>query len=456
MKNLMFSILAALFISPLGVSAQSENITLTVPDFKGFFIVNGDMVNLRRLPNVNSGKLMEWHSDGGSFDTYAQLFYADTEAAKYRPNASTGAYIEPYQAFNDNYLPLNPEQTEPQNGWYNVIAMATHFQDSPGKANSKPAWIKGTLGYIADVTTDGRIRNISIPINPNLDDQSAKECGKLRRASTGMRRQSGDYKDLGMFCDIDNNWASVCFPIFAGNFLYVAGMQMEIKVDRTQQQPVFIETRTVRENDMQYQEATITVNNPNGIEQAIANHLQTCSDEEFSKITKWVFENDKVPTNNVFFISSDGMKHMMNYEADELSGFETKTYTLAELNKQYAAMNGSQASGSNPSTDNSQVFKVTDEQPEFVGGQTALANYLGNNVVYPTVAIQNNIQGRVVVSFIIEKDGSVSNVELISDVDPLLDAEALRVVKAMPSWNPGKINGKPVRTQYALPITFRL
>lgn len=150
------------------------------------------------------------------------------------------------------------------------------------------------------------------------------------------------------------------------------------------------------------------------------------------------------------------MKHMMYYEADELSGFETKTYTLAELNKQYAAMNGSQASSSNPSTDNSQVFKVADEQPEFVGGQTALANYLGNNVVYPTVAIQNNIQGRVIVSFIIEKDGSVSNVELLSGVDLLLDAEALRVVKAMPSWTPGKINGKPVRTQYALPITFRL
>lgn len=76
--------------------------------------------------------------------------------------------------------------------------------------------------------------------------------------------------------------------------------------------------------------------------------------------------------------------------------------------------------------------------------------------MYPTVAIQNNIQGRVIVSFIIEKDGSVSNVELLSGVDLLLDAEALRVVKAMPSWTPGKINGKPVRTQYALPITFRL
>lgn len=76
--------------------------------------------------------------------------------------------------------------------------------------------------------------------------------------------------------------------------------------------------------------------------------------------------------------------------------------------------------------------------------------------MYPPVAIQNNIQGRVVVSFIIEKDGSVSNVELKYGVDPLLDAEALRVVKAMPSWTPGKINGKPVRTLYALPITFRL
>lgn len=456
MKNLMFSILAALFISPLGASAQSEKITLTVPDFKSFFIVDGDMVNLRRLPNVNSGKLMEWYSDGGSFDTYAQIFYADTEAANYRPNARTGAYIEPYQAFNDQYLPLNPKQTEPQNGWYNVIATATSFRDSPGKANSKPAWIKGTLGYVADVTTDGRIRNIRISINPNLDDQSAEECGKLRQASKGMRRLSGDYKDLGIFCDVDNNWASVCFPIFAGNFLYVAGMQLEIKVDRTQQQPVFIETRTIRENDMQYQEATITVNNPNGIEQAIANHLMNCSDEEFSKITKWVFINDKVPTNNVFFISSDGRKHMMNYEADELSGFETKTYTLAELNKQYAAMNGSQASGSAPTTDNSQVFKVTDEKPEFVGGSTALINYLSNNVVYPPVAIQNKIQGRVIVLFVIEKDGSVSNVRVGKGVDPLLDAEALRVVKAMPSWIPGKVNGKPVRTQYALPITFRL
>ena len=147
---------------------------------------------------------------------------------------------------------------------------------------------------------------------------------------------------------------------------------------------------------------------------------------------------------------------MMFYEADELSGFETKTYTLAELNKLYAAMSGSQASGNARTTANSEVFKATDEQPEFVGGQTALFNYLSNNVVYPPVAIQNNIQGRVVVSFIIEKDGSVSNVELKYGVDPLLDAEALRVVKAMPSWTLGKINGKPVRTLYALPITFRL
>ena len=119
-------------------------------------------------------------------------------------------------------------------------------------------------------------------------------------------------------------------------------------------------------------------------------------------------------------------------------------------------MSGSQASGNARTTDNSEVFKAPDEQPEFVGGQTALFNYLSNNVVYPPVAIQNNIQGRVVVSFIIEKDGSVSNVKLEYGVDPLLDAEALRVVKTMPSWNPGKISGKPVRTQFALPITFRL
>lgn len=111
-----------------------------------------------------------------------------------------------------------------------------------------------------------------------------------------------------------------------------------------------------------------------------------------------------------------------------------------------------------PSSNNDEdkVFDTVDEMPSFPGGESAMKSYLNSNVKYPVVAQENGVQGRVIVESIIEEDGSMSDVKVTRSVDPSLDREALRVVKAMPKWTPGKLKGKPVRTKCTTPVVFRL
>ena len=102
------------------------------------------------------------------------------------------------------------------------------------------------------------------------------------------------------------------------------------------------------------------------------------------------------------------------------------------------------------------VFDVVEQQPQYPGGMGALNHWLGSNIKYPVMAAENGIEGRVVVQFVVERDGSVSGVHVVRGVDPSLDKEATRVVSAMPKWIPGKQNGSAVRVKYTVPVTFRL
>ena len=102
------------------------------------------------------------------------------------------------------------------------------------------------------------------------------------------------------------------------------------------------------------------------------------------------------------------------------------------------------------------IFEVVEEQPEFPGGMEALLKYLAKNINYPESAVDNGIQGKVMVRFVVERDGSVSAVETYKSVDPALDKEAERVVKTLPKWKPGRQQGKAVRTRYIVPVVFRL
>ena len=102
------------------------------------------------------------------------------------------------------------------------------------------------------------------------------------------------------------------------------------------------------------------------------------------------------------------------------------------------------------------VYEVVEQMPTFKGGDAALMKYLSENIKYPEAAEKAGEQGRVVVNFIVENDGAVSNVKVVRSVTPTLDAEAVRVIKAMPKWVPGKQDGKLVRVKYNVPVSFRL
>ncbi|MBO4561874.1 MAG: energy transducer TonB [Bacteroidaceae bacterium] len=103
-----------------------------------------------------------------------------------------------------------------------------------------------------------------------------------------------------------------------------------------------------------------------------------------------------------------------------------------------------------------EVFMVVEDMPEFPGGTAALMQYLQKNIKYPAICRENNIQGRVLVTFIVNKDGAVVEPEVVKSVNPSLDKEALRVISTMPKWKPGSQRGKPVRVKYTVPVNFRL
>ena len=102
------------------------------------------------------------------------------------------------------------------------------------------------------------------------------------------------------------------------------------------------------------------------------------------------------------------------------------------------------------------VFDVVEKMPEFPGGPQELFGFLAKTIKYPAEAEKAGTQGRVIATFVVRKDGSISDAHVVKSVDPLLDAEALRVINAMPAWTPGSQSGKPVNVKYTVPITFRL
>lgn len=103
-----------------------------------------------------------------------------------------------------------------------------------------------------------------------------------------------------------------------------------------------------------------------------------------------------------------------------------------------------------------EIFMVVEKMPEFPGGMAELMKFLQKNIKYPSISQENGVQGRVIVQFVVNSDGSIVDPVVMKSVDPYLDKEALRVVKSMPKWNPGEQRGKPVRVKFTLPVQFRL
>lgn len=106
--------------------------------------------------------------------------------------------------------------------------------------------------------------------------------------------------------------------------------------------------------------------------------------------------------------------------------------------------------------DENSIFQVVEERPQFPGGDVALMKYLQDSLRYPAICMEQQLQGRVIVQFVVNPDSTISDAQVIKPVNPHFDKEALRVVYAMPKWSPGKLHGKPVRVRFTVPVTFRL
>lgn len=115
-----------------------------------------------------------------------------------------------------------------------------------------------------------------------------------------------------------------------------------------------------------------------------------------------------------------------------------------------------QQPASNNNTDDDVVFSVVEQEPEYPGGEEAMYKFLSDNLVYPKAAREKGIQGKVIVEFVVEKNGKISNVKAVKCVSPELDAEAVRVISKMPKWKPGVLRGEKVRSTFRLPINFQL
>lgn len=147
---------------------------------------------------------------------------------------------------------------------------------------------------------------------------------------------------------------------------------------------------------------------------------------------------------------------ILNVVEDDVETAEIEINTEDEKDKAIVIQAPVASSGVVEAEDSDVPFVVVEKMPSFPGGETALFKYLGDNIKYPVIAQESGIQGRVTCQFVVNRDGSIVDIEVVRSVDKSLDAEAIRVISKMPRWTPGMQRGKTVRVKYTLPVNFRL
>ena len=199
----------------------------------------------------------------------------------------------------------------------------------------------------------------------------------------------------------------------------------------------------------------------------------TVLDISEAEIDNGIFDTDKatpiigavvkvIGTKKGTVTGPDGKFKLEVSEGDELAamyvGYETMKVVV---NKVFSAAGNSyviglRKEGNTPKANTNKAFDVVEQMPQFPGGHSKLLEYITRNLKYPAEAEMNCTQGRVIATFVVEEDGSISNAKIVRSIDPLLDAEALRIINTMPKWQPGMQNGKAVRVKYTIPISFNL
>lgn len=181
------------------------------------------------------------------------------------------------------------------------------------------------------------------------------------------------------------------------------------------------------------------------------------------------FEEDMIPITQQQEITAPPpaaapkIAEVLNIVDNETELVEEEVETSEEVNQAISTTHGTGAAASTGPTgpvvevvEDETIYQIVEENPSFPGGDAACMKWLAENIKYPPICVEQGIQGRVIATFVVNRDGSIVDIEIVRSPDPYLSKEAERVLKMMPRWKPGKQRGKPVRVKFSLPVMFRL
>jgi len=418
MKTLLI-LLGAIFAS-VAVDAQND-MSVSIPNYKEFALINADGVNLRKAPNVSSPKMMVWNSDGGSYDTVTEYYFMGENPARHRANSRTGAWVEAVHPDKGDVLPVIGESGD----WYKVVVpLEASVGNSP---KPKAAYIMKRFA------TKHTAASLDAPFVFVYE-------GREKRLVPLSYRNNGAYTKVP-FAVTESDYSGVRmeFPVMAGD-CFVCSQEVNLKVEASSDGRCRLTFTKEQDEDVMTGEiATWTQANlhmprvsENDMESGVTAALKKLTDSDFCKLVNFACEkvggiSGKLDNGVIFQLDNRSTPYMSNtiYKAN-----------ANRAEKVYETVNGT--------------------KPSFPGGASALQQYLAKNLRYPVKAVESKTEGKVLVRFVVMKDGSVSNVSVARSVDPSLDKEAVRVIQGMPKWSPGTHNGKAVNVRYTCPITFKL
>ncbi len=315
----------------LGISqtANSQGFKVKIPASSRFVKVKAEGVNVRRLPNATSGKVMAWYSDGGSMDTYSKIFYSDTEAKLYRASNATGAYTDVYHPNKGDWMIVPSTQQEPVNGWFNVIATAQEYDGNPGKGNAKLGWIKGDFCETIDIVNDASNAQKGFPVWMKYDYEKGKyNYGRnVSPLEGGSKRGFGKYANMRLFIirDEENSQLHIASAIVADNkYLLVARLYMEVMQDEELTSDFSLE---LMDTEMGDAPVIKMKSNQNMLQNAAANLLK-CPDSMFKLLTDAMFPDGAFPTDEVYVTTTTGKRECINFQHNGFDN-EFEAYTLS-------------------------------------------------------------------------------------------------------------------------------
>lgn len=190
---------------------------------------------------------------------------------------------------------------------------------------------------------------------------------------------------------------------------------------------------------------------------------------ELEPVFTSTFEEDMIPITQQQEVTAPPpaaapkIAEVLNIVDNETELVEEEVETSEEMNQAISTTHGTGAPASTGPTgpvvevvEDETIYQIVEENPSFPGGDAACMKWLAENIKYPAICVEQGIQGRVIATFVVNKDGSIVDIEIVRSPDPYLSKEAERVLKLMPRWKPGKQRGKPVRVKFSLPVMFRL